>query len=181
MTLSQFLKALHSYWCQCHWTVVTQTADDGLFGGGTIKEDFRQSRTVDWYKNWLEILMKTPASWSAQSLNTCPETPSGPAAFLGFTGLKVGLTSTMSMWPAVVHINAEFLVLSCRCAVRPASSIAMSGMSELSLVSVNNGIQLSLTIFAHCNLQLQLILLSGEGPGIGEKYARRWLFVWLLA
>lgn len=38
------------------------------------------------------MLVKTPASWAAQSFSTCPETPLGPTAFLGFTVLSMRLT-----------------------------------------------------------------------------------------
>ncbi|XP_062300181.1 EF-hand calcium-binding domain-containing protein 6-like [Scomber scombrus] len=67
-----------------------------FFGQGTMVEDFRQSGTVDCSRHRLKILVKTPASSSAQSLNTSPGTPSGPAAFLGLTARSVRLTSCSS-------------------------------------------------------------------------------------
>lgn len=50
-------------------------------------EAFRQGGTVVWDKDRLNILVKTPVSWFAQSFSTLPVTPSGPAAFLWFTVL----------------------------------------------------------------------------------------------
>ena len=65
-----------------HFITAGVSAIDGLFfGKGTMVEVFRQGGTVDQDRDWLRILVKTPASWSAQSFSTRPETPSGPAAF----------------------------------------------------------------------------------------------------
>ena len=55
-------------------------------------EDFRQGGILHWDRDW-NISVKTSTSWSAQSLSTLPVTPSGPAAFLGFTARSVRLTS----------------------------------------------------------------------------------------
>lgn len=62
-------------------------------GSGTIVADFRQGGMMDWESEVLKMLVKTPASWSAHSLRTLPVTPSGPAAFLGFTACRTALTS----------------------------------------------------------------------------------------
>ncbi len=48
----------------------------GFLGKGTMVEDFKQGGMVDWDRDWLKILVKTPASWSAQSFSTRPETSS---------------------------------------------------------------------------------------------------------
>src|SRR4029434_7115487 len=66
-----------------------------------IVEDFRQGGIKHWDRDWLNMLVNTPASWSAQSLSTLPVTPSGPAAFLGFTARRTRLTScacTVRVW-----------------------------------------------------------------------------------
>lgn len=59
-------------------------------------ETFRQGGTVDWDRDRLKILVKIPASWSAQSFNTRPEMPSGPVAFLRSTACSMRLTSQSS-------------------------------------------------------------------------------------
>ncbi|XP_059181146.1 transmembrane protease serine 9-like [Centropristis striata] len=41
-----------------------------FLGSGTLIEDFRQGGTVDWDRDWLKILVKTPASWSVQSFSS---------------------------------------------------------------------------------------------------------------
>lgn len=41
----------------------------------------------------LKMLVNTGASWLAQDFSTRPEMPSGPAAFLLFTPLRILLTS----------------------------------------------------------------------------------------
>ena len=64
-----------------------------FLGSGTIVADFRHGGMKDWDSDSLKILVKTPASWSAHSLRTLLVTPSGPAAFPGFTALSVHLTS----------------------------------------------------------------------------------------
>lgn len=60
-----------------------------FIGSGTMIEDFRQGRVVDWDRDWLKILVKTLDNWTAQSISTCPEAELGPAAFLMFTALSV--------------------------------------------------------------------------------------------
>ncbi|MEQ2287203.1 hypothetical protein AMECASPLE_010038 [Ameca splendens] len=55
-----------------------------------MMEDFRRSGMEHWVRDWLKMLVKTPASWSPQSLSTLPVTQSGPAAFWGFTALRTG-------------------------------------------------------------------------------------------
>lgn len=65
-----------------------------FFGTRMMVEDFRQGGTVACAKDRLNILVKTPVSWTAQSFSTLPVTPSGSAAFLGFTVLSMNLTSS---------------------------------------------------------------------------------------
>ncbi|MED6284881.1 hypothetical protein CHARACLAT_023393 [Characodon lateralis] len=55
-----------------------------------MMEDLRRSGMEHWVRDWLKMLVKTPASWSPQSLSTLPVTPSGPAAFQWFTALRTG-------------------------------------------------------------------------------------------
>lgn len=87
----QFLETLHGHGCLSNWSVVEKTAEGGLFG--QIGADFRHGGMKDWDSDSLKILGKTLASWSAHSLKTLPVTPSGLAAFLGFTALSGDLTS----------------------------------------------------------------------------------------
>ena len=47
-----------------------------------MMQGVRQGGRVDWAKDWLKILMKTPASLSVQSFSTSLGTPWGPAALL---------------------------------------------------------------------------------------------------
>lgn len=56
-----------------------------FFGIGMMVEDFRQGGTVACARDRLNILVKTPVSWSAQSFSNLPVIPLGPGAFLGFT------------------------------------------------------------------------------------------------
>ena len=63
-----------------------------VFGTGMIIADFQQDGMVARDREILKILVRIPVSWSAQALSTFPGTPSGPAAFLGFTFLSVLLT-----------------------------------------------------------------------------------------
>lgn len=74
-----------------HWMVV-------FCGMGMMVEDFRQDGTVVCVKDRLNILIKTPVSWSAQSFSTLK---SGPAFFLEFTVLSTRLkpsSPTVKMW-----------------------------------------------------------------------------------
>ena len=63
-----------------------------FFGTGIIVADFRQGGMTAWARERLKILVKVGASWLAHALSTLPGTPSGPAAFLGFTARNTRLT-----------------------------------------------------------------------------------------
>ena len=63
-----------------------------VFGTGMMVADFMQAGMVAWVRERLKILVRISESWSAHALSTFPGTPSGPAAFLGFTDLSAPLT-----------------------------------------------------------------------------------------
>lgn len=48
-------KALHDDGDESHWIVVIEAPDGAFFGTGMIVEVF-------WNRDWLKVLMKTPAS-----------------------------------------------------------------------------------------------------------------------
>ena len=94
-----------------HYCGVIGIFDKGVAVVGTMVEDFRQDRTVNWESDWLKILVKTPTSWSAQSFSTRLQTPSGPATFRGLTACSVRLTSStvrmVSLWAAGCGVAAS--------------------------------------------------------------------------
>lgn len=70
-----------------------------FFMTGTTVEDFGQGGAATRDRDWLNILVKTPASWSADPLHQSHLKLLGPAAFLGFNAPSVHRTSCCStMW-----------------------------------------------------------------------------------
>jgi len=67
-----------------------------FFGTGIIVADFRLVGMTAWARERLKILHKTCDSWWAHALSTLSGTPSGPAAFLGFTARSTRLISCSS-------------------------------------------------------------------------------------
>ena len=59
-----------------------------------LDENLLQSEvgTADWDRDWLNMSVNTPASWSAYALRKRLWMPSGPAALRGLTRLNVLLT-----------------------------------------------------------------------------------------
>uniref|UniRef100_A0A8C7YUY7 Chromodomain helicase DNA binding protein 3 n=1 Tax=Oryzias sinensis TaxID=183150 RepID=A0A8C7YUY7_9TELE len=74
------------------WWSVRQAVEEFL-GIGMMMDDFRQAGMKACASDRLNIFVKTWESWSAQARRTFPGTPSGPAAFLGFTLLNIRATS----------------------------------------------------------------------------------------
>ena len=64
-----------------------------FLGTGTMVICLKHVGITDSDREWLKILVKTLASWSAHARSTHNGNPSGPAALLMLTYLKVLLTS----------------------------------------------------------------------------------------
>lgn len=63
-----------------------------FFGTGMIVVDLKHVGTPYCSSQKMKMVVNTTASWSAQPLRMCPETPSGPDAFLMLSLLKAALT-----------------------------------------------------------------------------------------
>jgi len=64
-----------------------------FFGTGMTVTNCRQDGMTAWARERLNILVKMRVRWWAHALSILPGTPSGPAAFLGFTARSTRLTS----------------------------------------------------------------------------------------
>lgn len=84
-------ETLHHHQGECYWPIVTVSGSRCFLGKGIIIDDFRQDGTADCESDLLKMMVKIPASWSAQSFNTHPGMPSRPAAFTGFMALSMRL------------------------------------------------------------------------------------------
>ena len=116
----------------------------GLLGTGIILAVLRHDGTTAWISEVLKISVRTPVSWSAHSLSTCPGMLSGPTAFRGFTLLRILLTSAVSRLSGCSSgQGTDFLagvVLSA--SNLPASKWLFSSLRKLMLLSQGGGVVL---------------------------------------
>src|SRR4029434_11219594 len=64
-----------------------------FLGTGTMVVLLKQVGSTDMLRERLKMLLKTPASWSAQPLRALPDMTSGPGALRGLIFLKNRFTS----------------------------------------------------------------------------------------
>lgn len=76
--------------------------DEVSSGQGPLFEDsLKQMGIMD----WLKFSVNTSASWSGQPLIARPDIPSGPAAFLVFTILKLAFVTITTKMSIQAHIS----------------------------------------------------------------------------
>lgn len=81
-----------------------ETTDDRLLWQQNAHEDFRHEGMVNLDRDRLNIFVKTSENQSTHCFSTCPVTPSGSVAFLGWTALSTHLKSPQ-------HLHCECVVL----------------------------------------------------------------------
>ena len=91
----EFLEALCNDWCECYG-VELRLAVGVYLGIGMIMADFKQGGMTACSRDRLKMVVNTCDSCSAHALSTFPGTPSGPAAFLGFTAQSIRIVSCTS-------------------------------------------------------------------------------------
>lgn len=129
---------------------MTTEDTDVFFGSWIIAADFRQDGMVAVDRDMLKIFVKIAESWSAQSLNTFPITPCGPAAFFGLTALSTLLTlcSCIVNWgtcPLGVGVG-DVIVFNAFTSKRAKKQLSLSANETLAFVILG----LILSKFVRC-------------------------------